>query len=104
MKIENLTNDEAVEVQELLKDLASHNPRLAWSLYPMKKDNSPPHFHPSDMDAKLFFGPDWRHENVPKPSPDPEISQLREELMMLRQKIELIFGGHVLLNGRWVKL
>ena len=33
-----------------------------------------------------------------------EMADIREEITEIKRKIDLIFGGHILINGRWEQL
>ena len=96
MEIRNLTPKNTEEVEGFLEELSKKNAGLEWETFPMRSDTT---FVPQP----LLPVPEMP-VMVPPALPDPTINVLREEIAMLRQKIELIFGGHVLLNGRWVKL
>jgi len=94
MKIENLTPQQTGTVESFLKELQKSNPHLGWHAYPMGEDT--PHVTPHPI-----------HHVV-----HPEISKdIEERLLLIEEKLDkllsnlaLVFGSHVLVNGRFVNI
>jgi len=77
MKIENLTEANVNDLSDFLVEMQKVNPSVSWGTFLMSEETT------VEVD----------------PSPDAEISALRGEVALLRQKIELIFGNHILMDG-----
>jgi hypothetical protein len=85
MIIENLNPQDTKDLNEFLTDMQRANPQLKWDIFPM--------------------GEKTHHVVHPEISQDMKdaLLKIQGEIALLHNKIELIFGGHVLMHGRFVK-
>ena len=91
MKIENLTPEDTKRVESVLGLLSAANPALSWFTYPVGDPTDP------------TPGPTGPHHGVYNPTIG-QLEELKEAVDALNRKIDLTFGGHVLVDGRFIKL
>jgi hypothetical protein len=82
MEIRNLTPQEGIEVQGLLAQMQEMNPLLEWKTYPMGEQP------PSDGSG---------------PAVEERLARLQGSVDELSRKFELVFGGHILMGGKFIK-
>ena len=96
MKIENLTPEDSKRVESVLSMLSAANPSLSWFTYPMMGDPIGPPVAPTSVPEDLT-GLD-RNPTI------KQLEELKEAVDALNRKIDLTFGGHVLVDGRFIKV
>ena len=96
MQIKNLTPKQTEMLESTLSLMQAANPHLDWYHFPMGDPTGPA----VDPIPGL-------HHGYPNEVYNPTIGQieeLKEAVAALDRKIDLIFGGHVLMNGQFVKV
>lgn len=79
MQIENLNETDVTRLTEVVEELRKSNPAISYGTFIMGQD--------------------------PRQAPSPtqlQLSQIQSDLDQLRAKIDQIFGGYVLIDGKWV--
>ena len=96
MEIRNLTPQQAEELEITLREMQGPNPELWFKS-----------FRQSSVDwtkaPVSLLGPP--SDGMPEyDTPIPQLRELKEDIAALHRKLDLVFGGHVLMNGRFVPL
>jgi hypothetical protein len=109
MIIHNLTESQAENIQAELKVMAENNPHLAWQLYSQEGVKPHPIHHEDprnpigttrfdEVDREIFLGDKYL-------TPVEErLQRIEEKVDTLLNRLDLIFGDHAMVNGRFVDL
>ena len=89
MIIQNLTPQQAGTVDNFLKELEKSNPGLSWTTFPMGAQPHPIH-----------------HVVHPEVTQDTteRLIRIEEKLDTMLTRLDLIFGDHALVDGRFVQI
>lgn len=90
MKIENMNPKNLKDLNEFLLDMEKTNPLLTWETFSQGEVKPHPIHHVV-------------HPEISQ-SIEDRLLKIQGEIALLHNKIELIFGGHVMMHGRFVKL
>ena len=80
MEVRNLTEPDVEELEGKLTDMMEENPYITWDTFRQADD-----------------------EEEDKPLRQ-QIDEIAEMIVRLEAKIDHIFGGHILINGKFVKV
>jgi hypothetical protein len=108
MIIKELTLQQTREVTDLLNDLKQVNPKLSWESSPMGAQPHPIHHEDprnpigttrfDEVDREIFLGDKYL-------TPVEErLQRIEEKVDTLLNRLDLIFGDHAMVNGRFVHI
>jgi len=108
MIIKNLTPNQLGSVETLLTTMQDSNPTLTWATFPMEVKPHPIHHEDprnpkgttrfDEADKALFLGDKYL-------TPVEErLQRIEDKVDTLLNRLDLIFGDQVVLNGRFVNI